>query len=137
MSVLIDTSVWSLGLRRRFRDRNSAEQKVYFAWQGLLVKGEAALIGPIRQEALSGVILKKEFGELKEQLAVIEDLSMSPDTFIRAAEFYNICRAAGVAPGAVDMMICAAADAHGVEIFTTDPDFVLYARHLPIRLFKY
>jgi predicted nucleic acid-binding protein len=59
-----------------------------------------------------------------------------PDLFDLAAEFYNICRANGIAPEAIDMTICAAANVQGTPIFTTDPDFPRYAAHLPITLHK-
>jgi hypothetical protein len=36
---------------------------------------------------------------------------------------------------ASNMMVCAAATEHGCPVFTTDPDFPRYARHLPISLF--
>ena len=34
------------------------------------------------------------------------------------------------------MLICALAYRYGVPIFTTDPDFSGYAKHLPIQLHK-
>jgi predicted nucleic acid-binding protein len=137
MSVLIDTSVWSLGLRRRRRDLNPEELRVYFEWENLLVRGEAAIIGPIRQEVLSGIVSTREFEALKQRLAAIEDLSVTSEAFVVGAQFYNRCRAAGISPGAIDMTICAAADAHAMPIFTTDPDFPHYAKHLPIELYTF
>jgi hypothetical protein len=137
MSVLIDTSVWSLALRRRRRDLNPAELKVYYEWERLVLEGEAALIGPIRQETVSGIASPREVAIVKQWLASVHEFPMPSDLFLLAADFFNTCRVAGVAPGAIDMMICAAGHLHGVSIFSTDPDFLLYARHLPFTLHTY
>ncbi len=133
--ILIDTSVWSLGLRRRRRDLNQQELSIFYTWESLLKRGEAAIIGPICQEVLAGIAVPEIFNHIRLRLLLMEELPVTIETFIRAAEFYNICRSAGVAPGPVDMTICAAADIHGVPIFSVDPDFALYARHLPVSLF--
>jgi len=135
MSVLIDTAVWSLGLRRKFRDLSAGESPAYFAWETLLKRGHAEIIGPIRTEVLSGIAVPGHFAQLRLHLASIPDLELTTDVFILAAEFFNTCRAAGVTPGSVDMMICAAAYTHAIPLFTTDPDFQGYARHIPIDLF--
>ncbi|HUO08033.1 MAG TPA: PIN domain-containing protein [Phycisphaerae bacterium] len=135
--ILIDTSVWSLGLRRRRRDLNPVEVRAYYAWETLLNRGEASIIGPVRQEVLSGISSRPKFDALASRLALIDDLHLPRDAFIRAAEFYNICKSHGITPETVDMTICAAADLHGTPIFTTDPDFPQYAQHLPISLFRF
>jgi predicted nucleic acid-binding protein len=77
------------------------------------------------------------FEQLKDRLAQIEELQIDANTFILAAEFYNTCRAAGITAGGFDMTICAAAHLHATPIFTTDPDFIHYAKYLPIGLHKY
>ena len=137
MSVLIDTSVWSLALRRRRRDINSTELKVYYEWERLVLDGTASLIGPIRQETVSGIAAPREVAIVKQRLAPVHEFALPSDLFLLAADFFNHCRAAGIAPGAIDMMICAAAHSNGVPIFSTDPDFSFYARHLPISLHTY
>ena len=134
MSVLIDTSVWSVTLRRRRRDLNPVELKIYYEWERLILEGEGVLIGPIRQESLSGIASRREVEIVKQRLAVVEELPLPSDLFLLAADFFNACSAAGIAAGAVDMMICVAANLHDVPVFSTDPDFQRYARYLPITL---
>ena len=63
------------------------------------------------------------------------DLPLIDEVWYRASEFFNACRSAGIAADAIDMTICAAAHVHGTSIFTTDPDFPRYAKHLPITLY--
>jgi predicted nucleic acid-binding protein len=135
MSVLIDTSIWSLGLRRKRRDLSATELHTYHAWEDLLKQGEGAIIGPIRQETLSGIAVQREFLAIQARLAVIDDLPLSTDDFVLAATFFNTCRAAGVTPGTIEMIICAAAYTYGLPIFTTDPDFGFCQTHLPIQLY--
>jgi predicted nucleic acid-binding protein len=133
--ILIDSTVWSIALRRRHRDRNTAEKAVYFQWRDLVAAGRAAIIGPVRQEVLSGVRYRLQCETLRSQLHVIPMLPLPDSIWDVAADYFNTCQSAGVAAGDIDMMVCAAATAHGCPIFTTDPDFPRYARHLPISLF--
>jgi len=136
MTVLVDTSIWSLALRRRRRDLDARELRLVHAAREMVIAGDAAVIPLIRQEVLSGLSLASQFATIKAQLAVLTTLPTPNEMYILAAEFYNICRRAGSAPGAIDMTICAAANIHGTPIFSTDPDFLRYANHLPIQLFR-
>ena len=92
------------------------------------------MIGPIRQELLSGISSPVQYDALKEKLQAFEDLPLPREYYERAAEFYNICRRAGVQGSHIDFLICATAAEAGIEIFSSDKDFILYAKHLPIIL---
>ena len=133
--ILIDTSVLSLAFRRKRRDLNREEKAAAFKLEELLARGEAVMIGPIRQEVLSGITNQEQYERLRRRLSAVNDLRMERDTFERAAEFANKCVVAGVAPGSVDMMICAAAWVYNTSIFSTDPDFVRYSGLLPIQIY--
>lgn len=134
MTVLVDTTIWSLALRRRARDLAAGERALVAEWERLVRGGGAALIGPIRQEILSGIRDPRAFGALREQLSAFRYLEIEPGDYDRAALGFNTCRARGVTGGGVDFLICAVAERLRVAIFTTDPDFAAYAAHLPIRL---
>jgi predicted nucleic acid-binding protein len=95
------------------------------------------LIGPIRQETVSGIASSREIEIVKRRLASIQEFALPSDLFLLAADFYNACRAAGISAGAIDMMICSAAASNSVPVFTADPDFRHYAKHLPITLHKF
>ena len=137
MTVLVDSSVWSLALRRKRRDLNPFELALVYRVRELVIAGDAALIPIIRQEVLSGIAVESHFRAIKSQLLAVTALPTPPDLYILAAEYFNICRNGGVSAGAIDMTICAAAHTHNTPIFTVDPDFPLYARHLPIKLFTF
>ena len=129
MKVLADTSVWSLALRRK--TPNAVADKL----SELLLASMVVLIGPVRQELLSGISDNDIFLRLKSKLAQFEDLPVTTADYETAAEFYNICRAHGIQGSHIDFIICAAAANNDLFIFTDDRDFDLYASCLPIRLF--
>ncbi len=136
MKVLIDTPIWSLALRRQPDRLAAAERRLVSAWAKLIRDRKVMLIGPIRQEILSGVRDETVFDRLREHLRAFEDPSLEADDYEQAARYSNACRAKGVAGSAVDFLLCAVAVRRGAAIFTTDADFTYYARHLPIRLHR-
>lgn len=134
MNVLIDTTIWSLALRRRREKLSGEEQDLVVEWEDLAGSGRAVLMGPIRQEVLSGIREEKVFEALQIRLSKFRSLEVLPGDYDQAARFFNLCRSKGIAGTPIDMLICAAAFRHDLPIFTTDPDFPQYARHVSIRL---
>jgi predicted nucleic acid-binding protein len=134
MIVLVDTTIWSLALRRRPARLSASERKRVGEWEELVRQGRAVLMGPIRQEVLSGIREPTVFDALRRRLADFRHLGIEPDDYDQAAVCFNRLRSRGVAGTPVDMLICAVASRHRVPIFTTDRDFELYATHLEIAL---
>jgi hypothetical protein len=129
VKVLVDTCVWSAVLRRK-----SPNPELTARMKELIESDRAAMIGPIRQELLSGITDSEHFKKLKSSLSAFEDLTLRTEHFEKAAEFSNICRKAGVQGSSIDFLICAVAAKENWPIFTTDRDFDKYRRHLPIRI---
>lgn len=136
MTVLVDTTIWSLALRRRSAQLSLEEQSLVAAWADLVTSGRCVLTGPIRQEVLSGIRSEATFLALQEQLSNFRYLEILPADYDQAARFFNTCRSHGITGSHVDMLICATASRYEVPIFTTDPDFSYYAQQLPLRLYK-
>ena len=134
--VLIDTSIWSLALRRRPAALSADETDVVDEWTRLVTDGAAALIGPIRQEILSGVRRPEVFQELRRALSDFPYLGIEGTDYDRAAEFFNLCRTHGVTGGPIDMLISAVAHRHEIPVFAADMDYTRYARHLPLQLHR-
>jgi len=132
MKVLVDTSVWSLALRRGEQSESGPAREL----RNLIADYRVRIIGPIRQEILSGVREEGQFDELEARLSAFPDLPLTPEDHVAAARFFNLCRARGVQGSNTDFLICAVAVRHRLGIFTTDKDFALYANHLPIVLHK-
>lgn len=134
MPALIDTGVWSLALRRRAGALSAPERRVLMAWRRLVTDGGAALLGIVRQELLSGVRDAAAFDKLCEYTRYFDNLEPDLGGYEQAALCANACRSGGIAFSTVDMLICGVALRNGLEILTTDKDFLGYARVLPIRL---
>lgn len=136
MNVLVDTSVWSLALRRRRQDLNPVESAVVEGLLEFIRAGRARIIGIVRQEVLSGIKTAEQFESLREMLAEFPDEETLPRDHVEAAKMGNACRAKGLATSPVDMLLCAVAVRSDCEISTTDPDFERYSRVLTIRLHR-
>jgi predicted nucleic acid-binding protein len=133
MKVLVDTPIWSLALRRRTRSQNMPATSALAA---LIEEGRVAIIGPIRQELLSGLKERRQFDRLREHLRAFTDTEITVDDFEEAASFYNRCRAKGVQGSNTDFLMCAVAVRNEFSIFTTDEDFRHFAKVLPIDVYK-
>ncbi len=101
----------------------------------LVAHGLVAIIGPIRQEILSGIRERVKFEQVRKGLRHFPDLALHPDDYERAAGYFNLCRARGVQGSMTDYLICAVTVRCELQIFTTDGDFQHYRKHLPIALY--
>lgn len=132
--VLVDTSVWSVALRRSPSQLNERQQRLVAEWRNLIEQRRVAMMGSIRQEILSGIRSQQVFEGVRVRLAAFPDIPIDTTVYEDAAAYFNRCRTRGVTGTPIDMLICAAADRFGLSIFTTDRDFERYAELLPIRL---
>jgi predicted nucleic acid-binding protein len=94
------------------------------------------LLGPIRQELLSGARPDERFGQLRDYLRFYPNLPLDEADDELAASYYNLCRQHGLQGTGTDLLIGGASVRHGMKIFTTDTDFDLLARHLPIKVHR-
>ena len=131
MKALVDTCVWSQVLRHK-----SPNTELTKKLKDLIKDGRISVIGPIRQELLSGVPNTKQFNQLKNLLSSFEDIPLKTKHFEKAAEFSNICRSKGIQGSTIDFLICAVACMENLIIFTTDKDFENYKKYLSVQLIK-
>ena len=132
--ILVDTPVWSMALRRRVDDLTPAERRHTQVLYHIIDEGRAELLGPIRQELLSGLREDTQFRRLRNYLRDFPDTRVSIEDHEEAARASNQCRRAGISATPVDMLLCAVAIHRDWEIFTTDRDFVHYQSVLKIKL---
>jgi len=131
VGVLVDTSVWSLGLRRGPKNPEySAELKK------LILESRVKIIGPIRQEILSGISKRDQFIDLKDKLSSFVDIPLVTEHYELAAELSNECRIRGIQGSHVDFLISAVSKLEKLAIFTTDRDFDLYSTVVGLSLYK-
>lgn len=131
MSVLVDSPIWSLAFRRATATSSEA-----LLLGRLAQRGEAKIIGAVRQEVLSGIRTAERFADIRARLGVFPDIPLIEEHYERAAEFCNTCRSLGVQGSHTDFLVCAAADYYDLAIFTTDADFDHFAKHIPVRRYE-
>ena len=130
MNVIVDTSVWSLALRRGAPRGTPAEREL----AELVREGRVLMAGPIRQEILSGVRGPEQFQTLRDRLRTFPDVTLGVADYEEAAVCFNRCRSKGVQGSNTDFLLCALALRMNAAILTTDGDFGSFARILQITL---
>jgi len=134
VNVLVDTTVWSLALRRKGGALGEDERAIVEELAELIREGRAKLIGIVRQELLSGIKLRTQFEQLRARLRAFPDEALTIEDFEVGAEAGNSCRGRGVAVSLADMLICAIAMRRDWTVFTRDADFAGYAKVLGLKL---
>jgi len=132
VNVLVDTPIWSYALRSDNQRYNAHVQALTF----LIRDHRALIIGPIRQEILSGYSDIRAFMRLKEKLSAFDNTPVVDVDYEAAAQLCNACRRQGVQGSHTDFLICAVAKRLDVAIFTTDNDFIAYDRILSLNLYQ-
>ena len=132
MKVIVDTSVWSLALRRDTQESDSVVQE----FRRMIHDHRVQMIGPIRQEILSGIRRESQFKKLQKHLESFPDLPVLNEDYVTAAKYFNRCRSKGIQGSNTDFLICAIANRNKLSIFTTDKDFELFSKHIHIVLHK-
>ena len=84
MKVIVDTSIWSLAFRRKQPD-----QKINQSLSELIQDQRLIMIGPIKQEVLSGYSDIKKFNLLKEKLSFFPNELIIDEDYEKAANFHN------------------------------------------------
>lgn len=132
MNIVVDTSVWSLVLRRDLVNEDDMHVRTLRACveagHGLV------LLGPILQELLDGLRSTKQFSRL---LSVLEPIPLAPlnrGTFVLAARIRNECRKKGIQAGPTDFLIAAACVEAGYPLLTADQDFQQIAKCIELVL---
>ena len=136
MKVLVDTSVWSLMLRRNPSTLNPSEKQIVRALQDLVHDGRAVLIGAIRQELLSGIRHDDQFHALKNKLSVFDDSEVTTADYENAAVAANRCMTAGIPTTSIDVFICAMALSRQWPIFTSDRGFAQFQKVLKFQMYS-
>jgi hypothetical protein len=121
MKVIVDTCVWSLSLRRRNQSPlNTGEQQMLTGLREAIQNRRATILGPIRQEILSGTRDATQLTKAADLLDPFRDEVIETSDYIEAARLFNLCRARGVQCGPIDILICAVAAQNCYGILTYD-----------------
>ncbi|MDP6559474.1 MAG: PIN domain-containing protein [Candidatus Binatia bacterium] len=127
MNLVVDTSVWSLVLRRpRVDETNPFVQ----AFRAHIEAGDGIfLIGNILQELLDGMRSSKNCDRLLTLLDPFPLLELQRETYVAAARLKTLCRSKGIQAGTIDFLIAAACYEHGFPLLTSDRDFLNITKH--------
>jgi len=133
MSLLVDTSVWSLAFRRDIRSSAPEVDALRAAIDG----GDAIVsTGLILQELLQGFAGPRARKDIVHRFAALPLLVPDRQDYIEAAGLRNVCRRAGVQVGTIDALLSQLCIRHELILLTTDGDFTTAARHCPLRVWR-
>ena len=131
MNLFVDTSVWSLALRR-----NSPQDgpEVNALVQALQRGDPIFTTGLVLQELLQGFSGSNARESILEKFSPLPLLAPDRRDQVAAAELRNTCRRGGVQIGTIDARIAQLCVRYASTLLTTDQDFVAAARLVPIKL---
>jgi len=133
LSIFVDTSVWSLALRR---DAPPDGPEV-LALRRTLETGEMILTtGIVLQDLLQGFSGPKARERILERFSALPFLVPDRQDHIDAAELRNRCRRSGIQSGTIDALLAQLCIHHGLTMLTTDGDFRNIARHSTLRIWQ-
>ena len=133
MTLFVDTSVWSLALRR---DAATSEDEVQPLKDALLGADTVVTAGLVLQELLQGFSGPKAREQIIERFAALPLLLPDREDHIAAAEIRNTCRRAGIQVGTIDALLARLCLRHDLTLLTTDNDFKHAARLYPLRIWS-
>jgi predicted nucleic acid-binding protein len=133
MTTLVDTSVWSLALRR---DAGTAEPEVQQLKRALLGSEVLVTTGLVLQELLQGFSGPKSQAQIIERFAALPLIQPDREDHVSAAGLRNACRRAGVQIGTIDALLAQLCIRYDLVLLTTDKDFTHAALHCPLRVWR-
>jgi len=131
MTLLVDTSVWSLAFRR---DQKSTVRQVSALRNALEGDDMVVTTGLVLQELLQGFAGPRARNDLIERFAALPLISPDRQDHIDAADLRNMCRRAGIQLGTIDALLAQLCIRHDLILLTTDNDFAHAALHCPLRV---
>ena len=131
MNVLVDTSVWSLALRR---DVPPDIKETRILTRCLERHDALFSTAIIVQELLQGFNGPKQRDRIVEHFSSLPLIVPDLKDHIDAASLQTTCRKKGIQIGTIDALLAQLAIGHDLEFLTADRDFVLMSRYFPIRI---
>lgn len=133
MSYLVDTSVWSLALRR---DAPDSIPEVVDLGRALEAGDEIFVTGLVLQELLQGFNKPKAYDQIIEYFESLPFIVPERDDYIRAANLRNRCRKKGIQVGTIDVLLAQLCIDREIEILTTDKDFLQIAKVASLKVWS-
>jgi predicted nucleic acid-binding protein len=131
LSLFVDTSVWSLALRR---DSLSGVPEVGVLTQAIQNSETILTTGLVIQELLQGFSGPQARDLILDRFSAVPLLAPDREDHIQAAELRNRCRRSGVQVGTVDVLLAELCIRHDLTMLTTDQDFKNIAGRSALRV---
>jgi predicted nucleic acid-binding protein len=133
MMLLVDTSVWSLALRRDVVD---AQPEVLYLEQALVGSEAVVTTGLVLQELLQGFSGPKARAQIIDRFSTLPLVQPDRQDHVEAASLRTACRLAGVQIGTIDAVLAQLCIRHQLTLLSTDQDFAHAARHCRLRMWR-
>ncbi len=133
MSVLVDTSVWSLALRR---DRPDITPELAELRRVLRGHEPVFTTGLVLQELLQGFRGPRARDAIIERFAALPSLRPEREDHIAAADLRNDCRRRGIQVGTIDALLAQLCIRFELTLLTTDADFARIAEHHALTVWR-
>lgn len=133
MGVFVDTSVWSLALRR---DGSRSAPEVAALRSALERNEPLYLTGLVLQELLQGFAGPRDRDQILDRLSALPLLAPDRRDHIDAADLRNQCRRAGVQIGTIDALIAQLCIRHDLTLLSADQDFLHMERMTKLRVWE-
>lgn len=133
MTLFVDTSVWSLALRR---DASADFAEVQALRQALSGDELVVTTGIVLQELLQGFSGPRDGKDIVERFSALPMIAPDRGDHVEAAALRNLCRRHGVPLGTVDALLAQLCIRHDMTMLSTDRDFLLATAHCPLRLWR-
>lgn len=131
MTVLVDTSVWSLAFRR---DVVSPTPEIVALRELLTGSDTVVTTGLVLQELLQGFSGPRAHREIVQRFSALPLIVPDREDHVGAAALRNRCRRTGVQLGTIDALLAQLCIRHDLQLLTTDRDFAHASKHCPLRL---
>jgi len=131
VTLLVDTSVWSLALRR---DGATGSKEVVALREALNGADAVVTTGLVLQELLQGFSGPKDKESVIERFGTLPLIQPDRQDHIAAAEVRNVCRRSGVQVGTIDALLIQLCGRFELTLLSTDKDFANAAPYVPFKL---
>ena len=133
MTLLVDTSVWSLAFRRDVEVEQPEVQALKDALAGADI---VVTTGLVLQELLQGFAGAKASEQIVERFSALALIQPDREDYVAAAALRNTCRRSGVQIGTVDALIAQLCIRHDLVLLSADQDFVHAAKHCRLKVWS-
>lgn len=133
MNLFVDTSVWSLALRR---DGDEKAPTVVRLREAIASQDALFTTGLVLQELLQGFHGPRAHKAILVRFAALPIIAPDRDDHVAAAGLRNTCRRRGVQLGTIDALLAQLCVRHQLVMLSADDDFRHAARYVPLKVWS-